>query len=126
VRGLIVAVAASIPGILAGIAVWTVVAVCLLLVYWVGYELLYLGLLCGSGKLGLGWFVPPSQSAQKDTREWALFLTALAFTFGEILAGVLGAFFGGVAGLAGMRLLYLLRRLRRRERSDHDKLDRTS
>src|SRR5262249_29219350 len=109
VKSLIAAVVAAIPGMLVGVVLWTVLATCVLVVYWVGYEFLYLGLLCSKGKFGLGWFTPPSQATQDATREWSTLLTVFAFTFGEVVAGALGAVFGGAAGVAGLRLFRWLR-----------------
>jgi hypothetical protein len=115
VKNLIAAFVASIPGMVAGIVLWTVLATCLLLVYWIGYVFLFLGFLCGPGKWSLNWFTPPSASVQEATSHWAMLLTALAFTFGEVLAGAAGAFLGGATGVAGMRLFTWVRRGRRQE-----------
>jgi hypothetical protein len=82
---------------LAGVVLWAVVATCALLAYWIGFEFLYVGLLCGTGKYSLGWFDPPAGPTLTAVRENSALLTALAFTWGEVFAGLLGAVFGGAA-----------------------------
>jgi hypothetical protein len=110
VRSFLAAAAAAVPGMVAGIVGWTVLATVLLVVYWVGYEFLFLGFLCGTGKFGLGLFTPPSSSVQEAIRSWVLPLIAIAFTFGEIVAGLVGAVAGGTLGAVGMRLWSIIRR----------------
>lgn len=107
---------AALPGAVAGAVLWTVAATCLLVAYYLGYEVLFLGLLCGTGKCGLGWFTPPAPDTQDAVRGWALPLTAFAFTFGVAIAAALGAVFGAAAGAALARLIALPRRLAARRR----------
>lgn len=105
-RGVVAVVAGAVPGMLAGVVLWTAAATALLLAYWVGFEFLWVGLVCGTGKYGLGWFDPPAGPALAAVRDSSTLLTAVAFTWGEVFAGVLGAAFGGAAvavvrGVAG-------------------------
>jgi hypothetical protein len=116
VKNFIAAVIASVPGVLLGVALWTALACCLLAIYWIGYEMAYLGLVCGRGKLGLGWLAPPSPPMQEAIRGWAFFLTAFAFKVGELFAAFIGALFGGAAGVGGMRFVGFLRRRRNPEK----------
>ena len=85
-KNLVAAIVASIPGILAGLALWNALAICLLVIYWVGYVVLYLGVLCGRGKFGLGLCTPPDPAVQQIINEWSFFFTVFAFTWGEVLA----------------------------------------
>jgi hypothetical protein len=94
----------------AAVVLWTLLATALLVVYWVGYEFLFLGFLCGTGKFGLGLFTPPSSSVQEAIRSWVLPLTAIAFTWGVVAAGLVGAVAGGTLGAVGMRLWSFFRR----------------
>lgn len=106
----------SVPGALAGVVLWTVAATCLLVAYYVGFEFLFLGLMCGTGKAGFGLCAPPSQSMQDAIREWVMPLTVFAFTFGEVIAALLGAVFGAAAGAALAKLISLPKRLMRRHK----------
>lgn len=82
---------------LAGVVLWTVAVTCILAAYWIGFEFLYAGFLCGTGKYSLGWFDPPTGQAVEAVRDSTILLTAIAFTWGEVFAGLLGAVFGGTA-----------------------------
>lgn len=105
---------AAILGSILGVVLWTALAMCLLLLYWVGYEFVFLGVLCGGGKFGLRLFDPPAAAVEQTSRECALYFTVFAFTWGEVMAAVLGAALGAVGGFGGMRILSLvLRRFRR-------------
>jgi hypothetical protein len=97
-----------VPGAAAGAVLWAVAATCLLVAYYLGYEALYLGLLCGTGKWGLGWFAPPARETQDAVRGWVLPLTAFAFTFGVGCAAAAGATLA--------RLVAILRRIATRKR----------
>jgi hypothetical protein len=75
------------------VVLWTALAAIALIVYWVGFVFLWCGVVYGQpgGKgFGLGWCDPP---AGPDLGT-VIVLTAIAFTWGEILAGVLGATVG--------------------------------
>jgi hypothetical protein len=117
-KSLIAAILAALPGMFVGFVLWTALAICALVVYWIGYAAFYLGIVCGQGKFGLGWCLPPDPEVQQSTREYAMFFTVFAFTWGEILAIAVGAFFGGAAGVAILRLFSLVRRVVGRQRSD--------
>lgn len=106
----------SVPGALAGAVLWTIVATCLLVAYWVGYEALYLGLLCGPGKWSLNWFTRPSAETQDAVLNRMILLTAFAFTFGVAIAAVLGAVFGAAAAAALAKLVAIPKRLARQKR----------
>ncbi|HEX4611343.1 MAG TPA: hypothetical protein VH092_24330 [Urbifossiella sp.] len=83
-----------------------------LIVYWVGFVLLYCGVVCGrpGGRgFGLGWCDPPGNlDAIAGT---VLLCTAVAFTWGEILAALLGAAAGSAAAPGLIRLLSFVTRI---------------
>jgi hypothetical protein len=81
----------AVAGTFSGIVLWGLAATALLLVYWVGFQVLYLGVLCGEGKLGLGWLTPPAAATQESIIHAVLFFTAFAFTWGFAIAGLIGA-----------------------------------
>ncbi len=107
----------SIVGLLVGVAVWTVLVCFLLFVYWIGYVVLFLGVVCGrpGGKgFGLGLLDAPEHTPEP---EQVLLLTAIAFTWGEILAALLGALLGAATAVGGMKFLSFMKRIAGR-RSD--------
>jgi hypothetical protein len=101
----------TIGGALAGEVTWGIAAFLLLLVYWIGYEIVYLGLLCGTGKLGLGWLTPPGPANQEMISSGAMFFTAFAFTWGLALAALIGSALALRTGTIWTRRFSLVRRI---------------
>ena len=99
------AVVGGLLGMGAGVIVWTMLAVVALIIYWVGFVFLYCGVVCGrpGGKgFGLGWCDPPENLDQ--VMGAALVYTAISFTWGEIIAGLLGAVIGVATAFGLIRL----------------------
>jgi len=101
----IAAVVAGFLGMGGGVIVWTAVAVVALLIYWVGFVFIYCGIVCGQpgGRgLGLGLCDPPDNLA--EISGVVIICTAVAFTWGEVFAGLLGAAVGVATALGLIRL----------------------
>jgi len=101
----------AVAGAFSGIVLWGLAATALLLVYWIGFQVLYLGVLCGEGKLGLGWLTPPAAATQETISNSILFFTAFAFTWGLVLAGLIGAVIAVRTGTIWIRRFLLARRV---------------
>lgn len=95
----------AIAGALAGVGAWVLLVFFVLVAYWLGFHVIYIGLLCGHGKFGLGGCTPPSVQTLETTSNWVLYLTAFAFTWGVALAALVGGFFAVKTGSMWLKRL---------------------
>ena len=102
----IATIVSACVGMLAGVTLWTIFAIVLLLLYWVGYVFLFLGVVCGRpGGRGFGLGLMDAPEDGQVSMEYVTLLTAFAFTWGEILAGLIGAMCGGAVTLGGIKIV---------------------